>query len=55
MGKILNNIKSSLMSNKHEKYSSLLVLGHYMLKPQLNITITTIVVQIKKTKKVKCW
>lgn len=41
------------MSNKHEKYLSLLVLEHYKLKPQLNITTTTIMVQIKKTEKIK--
>ena len=39
--------KSSLMSNKQETFLTLLILGHYKLKPQLDITIPTIAVKVK--------
>lgn len=45
--------KSSLMSNKQEAFLTLLILQHYKLKPQLDITIPTIAVKVKTTERMK--
>lgn len=41
--------KSSLLSNKHETVLTLLIFRHHKLKPQLDITASTIMAKVKKT------